>query len=393
MTNTNTLYTKFHALEDSLNETVYERRQEIHTAILAVLAKKHHFQLGAPGTAKSYLVTELFRRIGGTKEGDLFRYLLSKFTNPDELFGPPNLLLFKEKGIFVRNTEKRLPEARFAFLDECFKGSSAILNTNLSIMNERWFDNGPNDPHVPLISLFGASNELPQGEELAAMWDRLHLRHMVSPLQETTNFMRMLAKDANEEVEPIVTLDDIYTAHELVDNVKIPSDVLEALKNLRSDLAREGIEPSERRWRECMAIIRAEAFFNGNTVAEVNDLRPLMHALWGTQINTDDIKLVRKLVLELANPIDRKASELLDAVLELQTYFRTALDDQETEKGIRALAVECYDKLDRTADEIEELRKQNKESGKKSQILDELIDRAKDFSKILLKRGFDIDEE
>lgn len=377
-----------------MNEAVFERRQENHTAILSIIARKHHFQLGAPGTAKSYLVTELFKRIGGTDQGDLFRYLLTKFTSPDEIYGPPDLPLFREQGIFVRKTEGRLPAAIIAFMDEIFKGSSSILNSNLTIMNERLFDNGPNrDPSVPLVSMFGASNELPQGEELSAMWDRLHFRHFVQPLQETSNFMRMLAIPPNQTVEPIITLDDLYKAHALADAVVIPNEVLEALKGLRTDLAKEGIEPSERRWRECMGIIRAEAFFNGNEVAEVNDMRPLMHVLWGTDISTDNIKLVRKYVLELANPIDRKASELLEAVLELQMNFNTAVDDADGQKGVAKLAVEAYGKLQKAADEIGDLVKENKTSGKKSQILDELVEKAQDFGKILMQKGFGVEDD
>lgn len=388
------LYKFFHDLEDKMNESVFERRQENHTAILSILAKKHHFQLGVPGTAKSYLVTELFKLIGDVQDDDLFRYLLSKYTTPDELYGPPNMLLFREKGIYKRNTTGKLPTAKIAFLDEIFKGNSSILNANLSLMNERLFDNGPGeDPTIPLITMFGASNELPQGDELGAMWDRLHFRHHVSPLQETSNFMKMLAIKNNPNPEKIITIDMIYKAHAAVADVKIPSEVLEALKGLRDDLRTEGVEPSERRWRECIGIIQAEAFFNGNEIAEVNDMRPLMHVLWGTDISVDHIRLVRKYVLELANPIDRKASELLDSIIEMQVVYKTNVDDADNPKVVNKLSVEAYRKLELAGEEIRELHKENKASGKKSQILDELVEKAQDFGNILVKIGFGYEDE
>ncbi len=152
------------------------RDEETRVAILALITKSHAVFIGDPGTAKSALLRSLTERIGG----DFYYYLLSKYTIPDELIGPVDPLEYK-KGNFKRMTAKRLPECNIAFIDEIFKGSSETLNTLLNIMNERLFvDIDGTVHHVPLISMFAASNELPQGSDLQAFYDRILLKHFVS---------------------------------------------------------------------------------------------------------------------------------------------------------------------------------------------------------------------
>jgi len=155
------------------------REEEARVAILALITRNHAVFIGDPGTAKSALLRKLTERVKG---GKFYYYLLSKYTIPDELIGPVDPIAYKA-GKFKRMVEKRLPEANVAFIDEVFKGSSETLNTLLNIMNERLFvDIDGTVHHVPLLSMFAASNELPQGDELAAFYDRILLKHFVNQI-------------------------------------------------------------------------------------------------------------------------------------------------------------------------------------------------------------------
>ena len=169
--------TNLQVMEHELNVSLIEREEVVRAAIVALLARQHLVILGPPGTAKSALVDEIARRIGPQTGAGLqiFNYLMTRFTTPEELFGPVSVSGLK-KDEYRRITAGKLVEAEIVFLDEIFKASSAILNALLKIVNERVFNNGNQEIPIPLISLFGASNELPQGNDLEALWDRFLLR-------------------------------------------------------------------------------------------------------------------------------------------------------------------------------------------------------------------------
>ena len=171
---------KLQTIERELTASLIERDEVIRASLVALLARQHLVVLGPPGTAKSALVTELAQRIGPQKGAGLrsFAYLMTRFTTPEELFGPVSVSGLK-RDEYVRITAGKLVEAELVFLDEIFKASSAILNALLKVANERVFHNGGQEMQVPLISLFGASNEIPQGNELEALWDRFLLRFRV----------------------------------------------------------------------------------------------------------------------------------------------------------------------------------------------------------------------
>ena len=144
--------------------------------------------IGPPGTAKSMLADELCRRIEGA---NYFQWLLTKFSTPEEIFGAVSLSGL-EHDDYRRVTSHKLPEAHIAFLDEIFKANSSILNALLTIINERIFHNGRERVRVPLITMFGASNELPDEDELTALYDRFMLRFMVDYIIEEFRFLKML---------------------------------------------------------------------------------------------------------------------------------------------------------------------------------------------------------
>src|SRR5215470_17795440 len=191
---------KLQALERELTASLIERDEVVRASLVALLAEQHLVILGPPGTAKSALVTELARRISPQNGAGLrnFAYLMTRFTTPEELFGPVSVSGLK-RDEYRRITAGKLVEAELVFLDEIFKASSAILNALLKIANERAFHNGGQEMQVPLISLFGASNEMPQGNELEALWDRFLLRFRVGYVTDTgfVRFIRAAAAKKN----------------------------------------------------------------------------------------------------------------------------------------------------------------------------------------------------
>lgn len=379
------VHAKFEELQTSLNWEILERYSEIHTSVIAILARKHHFQIGPPGTAKSLLVDRISKRINGLDEDGYFRWLLTNYTTPEELYGGPDFQLLRDRGIYKRVTDRKLPKARFVFLDEIFKGNSAVLNANLTAMNERMFFNHDDDPKIPLISLFAASNELPHGDELWALWDRLHFRHQISPVKETTSFVKLMSSPMEKEPEAILSLEDIEAAHKYVDAVTIGPDIIEAIKQLREDLKEEGVEPSERRWVETLPIIKAEAWFNGRDEADVEDVRPLMHVLWPV---LDQQKIVKRKVLELANPVDKEASEVYDRLCELTAEFKKNLASTDNPKDRARIAVEVFSKVKKADELINKLKEEVEATGKKSEYLAGAEMKFKELGETLMKEGF-----
>lgn len=373
------LHLPFQALETELRKECFERREETHTAVLALLGRQHHFVLGAPGTAKSHMVNRLALRIEGA---EIFNILMTRFSQPEETFGGPNVKTLAETGRFERVSTGMLPEADIAFLDEVFKANAAILNSLLMAINERkYVRSGGDVVDIPLHSVFAASNELATSDELAAMWDRIHYRHYTSPLQESSNFIAMLDLEVTPTPEKLLTLDQLHAAFELVKQVEIPQEVMEAVVSLKASLLNDKIEVSDRRWREAVRSIRAESFYHGRMVAQVSDTRQLMHFLWQ---EPDQIKIVRRLVLELANPMEREAAELLDALVEAYAQYKESKKQAENKSARGTLTVEIFKKIEKTKTKFVDLRARQVKSGVSSDVMDELGDKIISYGNELL---------
>jgi MoxR-like ATPase len=310
--------TAFRTLRDELNQRHYERYDEIEIALAAILTRQHVVLIGPPGTAKSMLAEDLTQVFTGA---NLFKYLLTKFTTPEEIFGPWDLAALKE-GRYERITAGKLPEAHIAFEDEVFKANSAVLNAQLTIMNEREFDNGTQRTPVPLMTIFAASNEMPEGEELWALFDRFQFRKRVDYIQEPGNFIAML-KAAAPPVTSRISLDDVHAAQEAVASIEISDDVRDTLYEIRADLIYAGVVVSDRRFQQSQMALKALAYLveDRDTVTD-EEFRILEHMLW-TQ--PTEAKTVARVIRKHTNPLEIQVQEIADATDEIAQKLHTAV--------------------------------------------------------------------
>ena len=284
-----------------------ERSSVIDGCLAAILAAEHVLLLGPPGTAKSALARAIAQAFGGS----YFERLLTKFSTPEELFGPVSLKAL-EQDRFQRVVAGKLPEAEFAFVDECFKANSAILNSLLTLVNERVFHNDGAPVACPLVTMFGASNELPDGKELEALFDRFLLRFDVQYLLQPSNLRQvLLAADPVPSVN--LTMAELRTAQASVAKVKITDDTIDSLLSIRDACRAEGIIASDRRWKKSLKIVQASAWMAGEKQTTPEDLAILIDSLWR---EPKERSKVARLVGKLADPVGTQAQEILDAARE-----------------------------------------------------------------------------
>lgn len=278
-----------HNMRNALNEKFVDRSAEIDAILIGIVASQHVLLIGQAGTAKSALVTEIFKNIVG-EESKYFQWLLSSFTKEDELFGSVKLSSL-ESGLYERNTFGKLPQADYAFLDEIFKANSAILNSLLTAINERLYYNGSNIEQIPLKTVVGASNEYPQEDGLTALFDRFLLRREVNYIENDNDFYTML-KGSDVEV-PSVDCAEIEELHMAIDFVVIPDDVLTVLTRLRTEIKNSlGFLPSDRRFKKSLKLLQAVALLNGRMEVEIFDLNVLKDVLWEEVEQKEGLRLI-----------------------------------------------------------------------------------------------------
>ncbi|MGB9661365.1 MAG: AAA family ATPase [Moorellaceae bacterium] len=341
---------KFTAIESELNQTYLERREVIRGLLVGLLARQHVLLLGPPGTAKSALAEDICSRIGGR----YFRWLLARTSTPEELFGPISLKAL-ENDSYRRVTAGKLPEATVAFVDEIFKCNSAVLNSLLSILNERLFFNDGQPTQVPLEMVVGASNELPEDrEELGALWDRFLLRYVVSYVKDPRSFEKLLA-GAGAIGRKTLTAQELAQAQAEVRQVDVKR-VIPHIATLRQKMMELNIPVSDRRWKQSLDLVRAHAWLEGRAQAQEDDLEILAAALWQ---EPEQITQVRQAIMALANPLDQEAQDLLDQAMEVWQQAMQASDEKATAAGAEANA-----KLKKIAKRLEELQREAQAKGK-----------------------------
>ncbi|MFO0696697.1 MAG: AAA family ATPase [Polyangiales bacterium] len=277
---------KLKSVARTLEGAFLGKSETVRLMLIAAVAGEHVVLVGAPGTAKSALV-RLFSKL---VQARYFEYLLTRFTEPNELFGPIDIAAF-QKGEYTRRTEGMLPEAEIVFLDEIFKANSAILNSLLSVLNERRYTVGGQVKKVPLLSAFAASNEVPNEEELMAVFDRFLLRVRSDNL-DSYHFHDLLLRGIEHEVktvegrfdalEPILTSADLHALQAgLGARMKFSDDFLAAYKGLVFQIRAEGISVSDRRAIKLLKLFSASAYLDGRQQPDASDFFVLRH-IWNS---------------------------------------------------------------------------------------------------------------
>ncbi len=257
------------ALLETLETGLVERRLAVHLTLLVALAGEHTLLIGPPGTAKS----ELARRLHfAFKDARYFERLLTRFSVPEELFGPLSIAAL-EQDRYERQTAGFLPQATIAFIDEVFKANSAILNALLTLLNEREFDNGAGRERCPLISAIGATNEVPADEVGEAFFDRFLLRLPIGPVSDA-GFRRLLDLDTGQPLPPVDAIGDAerQAIAAAARGVALPEEVAALLAELRLRLAGAGTYVSDRRWVKIVWLLKVAAASEGRERVVLWDL-------------------------------------------------------------------------------------------------------------------------
>jgi MoxR-like ATPase len=274
-TNVSSAASSLHTAIGAAGKGLIERETLVELIALAAVAGEHLLVIGPPGTAKS----EAVRRLARALDARYFEYLLGRFTEPSEIFGPVDLRKLKE-GFVETETRGMLPEAEVAFLDEVFLGSTAILNTLLGILNERTFARGHTRQACPLRICVGASNALPHDEQLAAFADRFLVRIFLEPiadprLEELLEGGWGLGSEPSAARVSMAELDELSGAARAVDLSAVRPLLAHALRLLRG----AGVVLSDRRSVRVQRLIAAAGVLAGRTVCTAADLWPIIYAV------------------------------------------------------------------------------------------------------------------
>ena len=363
---------RFKLLLQEMNRGIYEKNTEISLSLLAALAGESVILLGPPGVAKSMVARQLKTAF---RDARSFEYLMSRFSTPDEIFGPVSIQKLKTSDTYERAVEGYLPTADVVFLDEIWKAGPAIQNTLLTVINEKIFRNGNREMHLPLKLLVAASNELPaKGEGLEALWDRFVIRIESRPIKLEKNFRAMLLEshadfsgstgvlghadfadnadfsgsmgksgstDSTDFSSPTdftdsadfsdlkITAEEYAEWAEKICKIGVKEEVLDAISAIRKSLRavnvdeaaeRRNIYVSDRRWKNIVRLLRTSAFMQDREEVDICDLLPIYHCLWQEPEERDAIRSI--VIRALFSPFAEKLVEMKNALAEDIKYHR-----------------------------------------------------------------------
>lgn len=352
---------RFKQLLGEMNRGIYEKETEISLSLLAALAGESIILLGPPGVAKSMVARQLKTAF---REAQSFEYLMSRFSTPDEIFGPVSIQKLKTSDTYERAMEGYLPTADVVFLDEIWKAGPAIQNTLLTVINEKIFRNGNREMHLPLKLLVAASNELPaKGEGLEALWDRFVIRIESRPIKLEKNFRAMLLEshadfadnadfsgskgksgstdfsdfaDSADFSDLKITAEEYAEWAEKICKIGVKEEVLDAISAIRKSLRavnvdeaaeRRNIYVSDRRWKNIVRLLRTSAFMQDREEVDICDLLPIYHCLWQEPEERDAIRNI--VIRALFSPFADKLVEMKNALAEDIKYHRVRRNPED----------------------------------------------------------------
>lgn len=290
------------ALIDNLNSVTRHLKEKfvgkddiIDLMGICLAGRENLFLLGPPGTAKSAMVRELSKLLNGKT----FEYLLTRFTEPNELFGPFDIRKLRE-GDLVTNTEGMLPEANLIFLDELLNANSAILNSLLMVLNEKIFRRGRENRPLPVIMIVGASNHLPEDESLQALFDRFLIRvrcDYVDPALLNNVLDAGWKLEQKDRVDqPEISAEDIFQVQSIIGSVDL-QEIRPAYINLVEMLRNAGVQVSDRRAVKLQRLIAASAVLCKRMKAIPSDMW-VMRYIWDTEEQREVIASIVNTVVE-----------------------------------------------------------------------------------------------
>lgn len=315
------LFTKLQNFRSSLNTSFLEREDVIDGLLASVITKQNAFLFGLPGTGKSELVRAVSNGFSGSK---FFGYLLSPTTDPSELFGPVAVSkLLKDE--YTRDTEGYLPNSNIAFLDELFRGSSAVLNSLLTILNERTFNNGKQVMTTPIQSIVAATNSFPQEEALQAFCDRFLFRPTINGLQKPAS-RRLLDQWAlgltkRPAVNSELTYEDLNTLNNDANDIAVSDEFLDRFSQVFDLLSSRGITISDRRRVQILKFMRGWALVQGDDTVYADHLhKPLIHIIYK---NVDDINVIKEVLAQAIPTAEKMVADIKRAHNGLMTEHHT----------------------------------------------------------------------
>ncbi|MYR46112.1 AAA family ATPase [Streptomyces sp. SID5910] len=380
---------RLRAIGDELSDRFYERADAVRTLVVTLLAGQHSLVLGPPGTAKSELARELTGRVEGASYWEI---LLSKFTAPTRMFGPIDVAALA-RGEYRQVYDGRATTAHIAFIDEIFKCSTAALNETLGFLNERIYhpENGGEPIRCPLIGAITASNELPDGEDSAAIYDRLLVRIEVGYLEDPSNFAALVRSAVGRPAAPARTTVELaalrHAVSEGVPAVEVPDPIVDAVCTLRAALRRKELVASDRRWRQAVGLLQASAFLDGRPAVGERDLSVLTHVLWDSPAQRP---VVEREVLQLVNPDAKEALDLADTIEELETQL-DAMAGQSREALSEWVIKKAHNRLAMAGKRLETLREEAVGAGRSTATIDRVTGRQRAVRARVLTEALGVD--
>lgn len=370
------------------NQVVKGRADVIEGIWVARVAQQHLLMLGPGGTGKSFLVRDMISHIQGAS---LFEVALDETTDPGQVFGPPDIPAMVKDGKNRRVTTSMLPEATDAFIDEIFNGNSPVLHSLMPCMNERIFHNNGMPSDVPLRSLYAGTNKLNADADLAAFFDRLHLRFEVGYIKsrseasdmisEAVARMSVLGRGTGTNLQAsktMVTLDELDQAHAEALSLSVPDGTMDLFLDLAEELKSKGIVISDRRKVEGMIAVLSNAWIRGHEDVKAGDLDVLANMWWTLLDQRDE---ARQVVLAVANPGEKAALDLTKDFRKVEETLLQAQNSQADPERLRRVGVEVIRDSDKLMRELESHLTKTEAAGGNSTKLRDLENRVIEFKR------------
>lgn len=353
-----TLRTRIDELLHALGKGLYEREEAVKLALLSAVAGESIFLLGPPGVGKSLIARRLKYAF---RDGVSFEYLMSRFSTPDEVFGPVSIRKLKEEDKYERLTERYLPGANVVFLDEIWKAGPAIQNALLTILNEKVYRNGDQDLRVNIRGIIAASNELPpKSQSLDPIWDRFLLRLEMGNIRQFKHFLNMIVDTADVYEDPIAENLKLREAEleewsRQIDAIEVPAEVLNTIQVIKIQIDEHNAQPNQadnpipvydRRWKKIIRLLRTSAFLNGRRQVDLMDCFLMIDCLWGKPEQREWLQdlvsdAVRKHGYTLAVNLPMLKREMVD--FEADVRQETQVQHVRTEEQLLVVAEEYYE--------------------------------------------------